>query len=329
MPRSPVSVTVLPLAVAMFAAAGSLCLAQGGFGDTFAAQSGFDTLNQQGGGGVAGGDLALNRARDVAGGGGGDPFGGGGAGDPFGGGGGAGDPFGGGGAGAPGGGGFSLPTIKAIYGKRVVCHVTGQMLEDARETSASSAFQNQYYDDGKTGGDSTADDLVYTNVTFINDVLSPEAFLVKTRVIRALESAENLAPNEFFNVNVASTDPLSGVPQMLDLETDRDEKLLSWARRFLRDFRTNPDDETTGNWKFYPAFMPPPPRTPDAILPANFWPATDENGRFFAVQSTPGQAGGQGGLDAQQGVRDVMGASNIQDNAAASSSYFGGMGAPK
>jgi len=312
--------------------------AQGGFAG-LADPAAMDTLS---GGSAGGPSFAVDRARGAAadpfGGGGGDPFGapaGGdpfgapvGGGDPFGGGGfGGGDPFGGaGGFGQPAGGGFQapqIPKIQAIYGTRVVCKVTGEMLDDAVTVPVFDTFRDSYYDDGKTGMDLKANDFTYTNVTTKNDVMSPEAHLVLTRIVQGLRSLEDMPPNEFYSVIVASTDPLAGVPQMLDLERERDDKLGRWAEKFLEDYRVDPGESGKMGWDFYETYMPPPPLPPFENVPANFYPPLGE--KTGGQQGAPGAPGG-GGFDATGGIRNAFGANNIQGNAAASSSYFGGAG---
>lgn len=329
---------IAALALAMVPATGQ---AQGGFAAGFADPDAMDTLSsgQVGGGGA--GQLALDRARGVAG---QQPqAGGGGFQDPFGGGGGGGfqDPFAAGGGeemvsfadtgefSAASGGGIIDPNtgqafsgaasvigIQVIAGERILCNVTGQMLQDARKAKVNPMYKDSYYDDGVRGMDARADDQIYTKVTLVTDKMSPEAQLVKTRYIRALEVAEELPPNEFFNVIAATTEPLSDVPKLIKLEEDRDDKLSVWSSRFLRDFRVNPDQE--GDWTFFETFMPPPPRTPLIPIPADFVPP--------GTQRPGEEQEGQEGGGVRNAVAGRFGADEIQSNPGASSSYFGGMG---
>ncbi len=342
------TLTATILAGAALTCEPALVAAQGGFAG-IADPAALDTLS---GGSVGGGAGFVDRARGAADpfaapggdpfaapgadpfGGGGDPFGGGG--DPFGGG---GDPFGGGGANPFGGGadpfgggafaqpgqqqGFQapqIPKVEAVYGTRVICRVTGQMLEDASKVRVLDTFRDSYYDDGKTGMDYKANDFVYTNVTLRDDVMSPESHLVMSRILQGLRSLESVQPNEFFNVLVASTDPLASVPQMVDLERERDEKLGRWAEKFLQDFRVDPSESEVQGWDFYSVHIPEPPLPPTSSIPAAFFPPND-----------PGAGGAEGeegeGGGAQNAVRDAFGANNIPGNEAASSSYFGGAGA--
>jgi hypothetical protein len=241
----------------------------------------------------------------------GDPFGnpfGAPAGDPFGNpfGAPAGDPFGGGGAqpnpfgaqpnpfGAPTG--FGAPsfapvaqaTLSAWGGERVICHRTGQILQDAREINILVSQVGSYYDDGENGNDAVAGDNIYTNITISRDFISPEAHLIKTRLVQTLQYASELTPMEFTLERVATTEPLSGLPKVVTLEEERDKSLRDWANRFLRDYRVNPEDPTSG---FVRAFLPPPPRAPNIPLPAPFTPNPQE---VPVAGAFPGAGGGAG-----------------------------------
>lgn len=330
-------------AAAAMLALPALAAAQGGFAG-IADPTAMDTLS---GGSVGGPSFAVDRARGVAadpfGGGGGDPFAtpagdpfatpagdpfGGGGGDPFGGGAGAfgADPFGGGAGFAGQPGGFQapqIPKIQAIYGTRVICRVTGEMLDDAVTVPVFDTFRDSYYDDGKTAMDLKANDFTYTNVTLKDDAMSPEAHLVLSRIVQGLRSLEDLPPNEFYSVLVASSDPLAGVPQMLDLERERDDKLGRWAEKFLEEFRIDPSESTKVGWDFYETYMPPPPVPPFKDVPAGFFPPNAERSGGDEANQEGGAAGG----GATGAVRSAFGADNIQGNAGASSSYFGGAGA--
>lgn len=302
--------------------------AQGGFATGFADPGAMNELNQMGG--AAPGTFGIDRARAVAQGDpfaaqGGDPFAaqGGFAGDPFGGGGQpgfadggfadggfAGEGFPPGAGFGPGGPGFGPqqpqafrppPTVTAYYGERIICPLTGQLLQDAVEvTVLADQVQQTYFDDGTQGGDYLEGDGIWSNVTVRSDMIAPEAALVKTRMVRALEISESLAPEQFFfEIRVASTDSLSNLPQVIDLEAQRDEKLMDWAPQFLNRFRSNPDDPDPLNWEFREAYVPRPPALPDTPLPPNFRPPVQ--GPFTAAefdqyrQSLGGSGGGGGG----------------------------------
>ncbi|MDK2973136.1 MAG: hypothetical protein PWP23_2891 [Candidatus Sumerlaeota bacterium] len=329
----------------------ALSSAQGGFATGFADFEAMDTLNSGSTGAGGTGQLALDRARGVAGGGssygadpfgapasggttyGADPFGapaGGGAAysaDPFGAAGGGGaaysaDPFGGA---VPGAGTYQppsaysagvvqgIPKVVAIYGERVICPVTGNIISDAVEVPVFQTYVDQYYDDGANGLDYKANDQIYTNVTLVTDRMDPEAHLVKTRLIQGLRTLERLEPNAFFNIPVSSTDPLAGVPQVIDLEEDRDKKLADWADRFLNEFRVNPE-AGTGEWDFFETYMPVPPYPPLEPIPGNFYPPFDSK--------EAEEAAAKAEEDAQGGLAGRVGTDAIEPNAGASSAYF-------
>lgn len=298
--------------------------AQGGFATGFADPATMNEMNQMGG--ATPGTFGVDRARGVAEGQQGDPFAAQGGGEQ-----GFGDPFGGGeqGFGGPqpafgeggfdpamqgiGPGGFGQgfgpqqpqayrppPTVTAYYGERIICPLTGQMLQDAVEvTVLADQASESYFNDGSQGGDFLEGDDIWTNVTVRSDVIAPEAALVKTRMVRALEMAEALEPAQFhLETRVASTDALSNLPQVIDLEELRDEKLRNWAPQFLNRFRNNPDDPDPLNWEFREAYVPTPPPLPDTPLPPNFRPPVP--GPFTAAEfdeyrQSLGGGGGGGG----------------------------------
>jgi hypothetical protein len=204
-------------------------------------------------------------------GGGADPFG---AptpgGDPFG----APNPFGAPGA-APGGfiqAAVAQATLSAWGGERLICHRTGQVLQDAREINILASMVGSYYDDGKQGNDAVAGDNIYTNIIISREHLSPEAHLIKTRLVQTLQYASELTPKNFNLVRVATTEPLSDLPKEVDLERERDKALGDWAQRFLSEYRKVPDQM---DGEFYPTYMPPPPQAPNIPLPSNFSPNID------------------------------------------------------
>jgi len=225
-----------------------------------------------------------------------------------------------------------VPTFTAIYGKRIYCPVTGQLLEDASEIEIAQSSAGSYSDDGETLMDAEASDGVYTNVSVVNNkFMSPEAMLVKSRALKNLKTLESYKPYEFANVIVASTDPLMDVPNILDLEAERDKRLEIWAEDFLNNFKIDPADATEENSIFFQTYMPPPPRTPVQNLPASFFPPRDAARRLAEGPQGQNQNGGQGGGGAggitgvDGGINNAFGTNNV-NNQAGASSYFGGGG---
>ncbi len=202
-------------------------------------------------------------------------------------------------------------TLRAWGGERITCHRTGQVLQDAREISILATASGNYFDDGQNGNDAVAGDNIYTNITASEDFISPEAQLIKTKLIQTLEYASNLDSMQFFQVRVSTTEPTSPLAKYNDLQMEQDRKLTDWAQRFLRDYRINPDDPES---EFYPTYLPPPPRAPNIPLPINFTPRT--------VESTGpnGEGGGPGPASAASAFGDESVTGEPIGNA--SSRYF-------
>jgi len=97
-------------------------------------------------------------------------------------------------------------TLSAWGGTRIVCRRTGQVLEDGREINILVSQVGSYYDDGKQGNDSQAGDNIYTNIVIDRNFISPEAHLVKTRMIQTLQYASQLTPMQFNLAQVATTE---------------------------------------------------------------------------------------------------------------------------
>lgn len=214
----------------------------------------------------------------------GNPFG---AGDP------AANPFGAGGD--PGANPFGAPgtnfapaayaapaTLTAWGGERIVAHGTGQILQDARVLSILATASGNYFDDGQNGNDANAGDNIYTNITINDDYISPEAQLVKTKIIQTLAYTSAQNAQQFLQVAIATTEPTSPLPQVRDLQERQDVKLTEWMTLPLAQFRVNPNDKES---EFYPTYLPPPPRAPNIPLPVTFTPkkinsnATGPNGQ--------------------------------------------------
>lgn len=252
-----------------------------------------------------------------------NPFGGppagfqpGGGGNPFGGPAafpGGGNPFGG-----PGGG-FAPPPIRApkvtntaLAGERVLDARTGEILQDAREIRILPEFTGaaggRYSDDGQTFNDAVANDNIFTNITISRDYISPESQVVKTKLVQTLDYMSRLDPMSFFQVPVATTEPLSPLPKMVRLEADMDETLSKWLDQFLSQYQR----KTEQGEAFIPTFLPPPPRAPEVPLPANFSP-----------RNPPEDATAQGGAVGGGGSKEFGGSDVTGEPIGnASSRYF-------
>lgn len=184
--------------------------------------------------------------------------------------------------GAPGapGAAAGLPrTSTAIGGFRIISAISGDVLNDAR--SAKVISTDGYFDDGANGGDAIAGDGVFSAIVTSNEYISAGEFLIKTRSIKGLKVLEDISPQDFYNVRVATTEPVSSLPKLTALEADRDKKLTEFSDRFLRDFRVNPDDPAS---PLIQVFVPFPPKAPNLPLPVEFSPRARPNDTQAATQ---------------------------------------------
>ncbi len=181
---------------------------------------------------------------------------------------------------APGTGPTPTPTpvmVMVIGGQRVRCAVCGALLEDVRRAQVPEIVaKTQFYDDG-THGDIEAGDGEYTNITERNDeFLGPDCNALKERLLSLLRYCEEADSLQFFRLYATTTEPISQITKSRYEEQERDAKLKEWNERFLRMFRKNPDDPTSG---FYPLYVPIPPETPGAPMPPGFNPILAEKQR--------------------------------------------------
>lgn len=189
------------------------------------------------------------------------------------------------------------PPVTVVTGERVYSHLQfgaypPELLQDAEKIQVPKVLkelQKQYYDNG-THGDAKANDNVWSYVTQRNNVMSPEEFRILNRIISALSTGEDTSPREFFRLPVATTDPLSDLPKMTDLEQRRDEKISEWDKRVMAEFRVNREDVSSAFW---PVFVPPPPSAPRIEIPPGFDPAAKPTPTPHAGGTGyPGGAGG-------------------------------------
>lgn len=195
----------------------------------------------------------------------------------------------------------SLPSFKVLTGERVYSRLQlgtspPELLQDAEITTVFGMLtdiKTKYYDDG-THGDVKANDGIWSYVTERNDVISPAEFRIMNRIIASLSAAEQTAPHEFFRLPVTTTDPLSQMPQSMEWEAQRDEKISEWNRLILREFRMNTDDITS---RFWPVFVPPPPPAPEMEIPPGFDPTGQTVGGAIAASAYGGGPYGGGAMD--------------------------------
>ncbi len=196
-------------------------------------------------------------------------------------------------------------TLVAWGGERIFCHRTGIMLQDAREIRILAEHAGAYYDDGETGHDAVAGDNIYTNITISREWVSPEAQLVRTRLIRALELAEELDEREFALLPIATTEPRNPFPKMQDLAIEKDMRLRNWIDTFLREYRIEPGDLDS---EMYMTYLPVPPRAPNIPMPANFTPHMPEPEETEQFMQGIGAAGAAGFDPAMGGMGGMGGA---------------------
>lgn len=278
------------------------------------------------------GNLALERARGLQGGGApGAPAPGGAPGAP--------------GAPAPSGGAMGQiagmpmgPQITVITGTRVFDAITGQLLDDAIQKQVPQADSDKYFDDG-THGDLEAGDGEFTKVDERRDVLGQSNQRFKEQLVKALISADTYTPLQYFGLMIASTERQSTVPRnrawsmvsapgggpgftlrevptgepvtipsYREKQKEKDSNIKNnWSQRFLQEFRVNKDDLTS---QFYSLYIPQPPPMPSvAPPPTTIWtPFSDpqaiaraeQNQRQLEVQG-PLARGGMGGGAAMMG----------------------------
>ncbi|HPB32358.1 MAG TPA: hypothetical protein PLB62_12955 [Candidatus Sumerlaeota bacterium] len=173
--------------------------------------------------------------------------------------------------------------IRVVTGSRVVCAVSGQLLEDTIYRDVPEADKDMFYDDG-THGDEVASDGTYTNITIRDDVMSPDSHKVLVKLLRLLENIEMAEPIDFFRLDVVALDPLTSLPHNINEEEERDLKLTEWNDRFLQGFRTN---QNVPESPFFPLYVPSPPSYPSLPLPPGFEPALE-------ATPTPASEGGRG-----------------------------------
>ncbi|MFC1601191.1 hypothetical protein ACFL34_02450 [Candidatus Sumerlaeota bacterium] len=175
-----------------------------------------------------------------------------------------------------------IPTQKVLTGMRVTDHVSGRLLDDIYYDEVPvddiDSLDPAANDDG-IWPDLVANDGTYSNFSESNEFLGPESNGIKQRLIRMIESAEELDPLEFFMIPVASVDSYSPsdylveeeqkqkMPSYLEQEEARDSKILEWNSLFLRDYRIDPKSPIS---EFWPLYVPRPPQMPRSEPPEGF-----------------------------------------------------------
>ena len=285
-------------------------------GELEAAQSGFNTLNQQSVGPIGGNPLGAARA--VAGQ--QAPYA---SAQP-------GAPFPGAIPGAPGFAPIEEPKITVITGTRVFDAVSGFLLDDAQMKRVPATEQGNYYDDG-THGDLEPEDGIFTFVEDRNDVIGQSNQRVKEQLVRALQLADEYTPQQFFGLRLltlqrtvaaprtrawAMTRDPNGVGHMLeereveqpvtvpnyrDKQMEKDSRIKNdWAFRFLQEYRVNKDSLTSD---FYSMYVPQPPPLPAVAPPPGVqWRPFSDPQSLLRQQQASMQGGSQLGLGGGDGM---------------------------
>jgi len=163
-----------------------------------------------------------------------------------------------------------IPTVMVLAGERVYDHNTRELLSDYRYLDVpQNQLEGRYFDDGTHGDEKTGDSL-YTNATERDDVIGPATHQILSRLLRALERAEELSPLEFFRLHVLTTETISEIGKWRVEEAERDEKLRDWAVSFVREYKQNPEDPGS---PFWPLYVVPPPPAPSTKVgrPVDAW----------------------------------------------------------
>jgi hypothetical protein len=257
-----------------------------------------DTLNQAPVGSGAG-NLALDRARGVAGGQPAPPAPGG---QPT-----PAPGFPGSAPGAPGlPGGLQIPQmlvpkITVIGGTRVFDVIPPyELLDDATERQVAESEKDNYFDDG-THGDIEANDGKYTSVKESRDAyLSQSNQRIKEQLIQALIVADAMNPLQFYGYTLMSTERMEAasrnrawklvpnpngpgsllketlidkpvvVPKYREKEAEKDVRVKDdWSNRFLQEYRKDKDSLSS---QFYALYIPMPPVPPKVAPPGNWHP---------------------------------------------------------
>lgn len=190
-------------------------------------------------------------------------------------------------------------TVRAWGGERVVQfhpdpdvgihdYLADDILADAREIRILETAEGSYPNVVTVGTEE-----IRQNIVVRRDYISPEAHVVRTRLVQTLRYMAQLSPQEFTFVRVATTEPLSPLPKVIDLEAEQDERLAQWMEDFMAPFTLPRGEEE--DFELVPSFLAPPPRAPNIPLPANFRPETEaqeqQEGQQPGMMMGPGMGG--------------------------------------
>lgn len=158
--------------------------------------------------------------------------------------------YGGGGFGGYGGGGFGgygaggQGQVMVKYGEKIYDAVFGDLIDYKVYyiPMPADTIGVHYYDDG-TNGDEVAYDGMPSNITINKDsYLGPFSIKYKKNLKKAIEVAEKMGALEFYNLNVATTDPDSRVTSLNTYREQLDTSVLQGLRTTLAQFEGYNDE---------------------------------------------------------------------------------------
>ncbi len=176
-----------------------------------------------------------------------------------------------------------IPTENVLTGRRVFDAVSGALLEDPVEIAVRQGDAEAYPDDGVADNGIAGDGIRGNVETSKNEYIGSFSNTMKSYLIHAVRNAEDIDPMVYYGYHVAKLAPpveglkryglplpgeqevaemprvVPDLPNVLDLEDDRDELVRQWNHEFLANYRVNPDDPQS---EYYPVFVPSPPLTP-------------------------------------------------------------------
>lgn len=238
------------------------------------------------------------------------------------------------------------PRVRAVLGERVFDAITGEMLDDAQLIMVDPAEIEALglVDDG-TKGDLVAEDGQYAAVNTSRAYVGQSNQRLKERLIKAIITAEQLTPLEFYGYHILTTErhtpaprnrrwamvddpngrgrllaevdtdkPLQ-IPAYRDIQNRKDEKIAGkdgWAIRYLDEYRPKKGEIRS---EFYPVHIPMPP-VPPSIPP----PGESSNWKPFGKPE--GQAAAAPGGDAFSKYGYKVKAQDLPEGAPTSEPYF-------
>lgn len=176
-----------------------------------------------------------------------------------------------------------IPTANVMTGRRVYDAVSGGLLEDAIEIAVRQGDVDAYPDDGVRDNGIAGDGIRGNVETLSGQYIGLFSNSVKNHLVHAVSNAENIDPMIYYGYHVAKLDPktegpkrygralpeeaddelmvtrVADMPNVLDLEEQRDELVRKWNQDFLAQYRVVPEDPQSS---YYPVFVPAPPLTP-------------------------------------------------------------------